>query len=94
MSEDKIAFRLDRSVLFLNIRIVLTVLIFLSVATIMLYDNLNLKGFITHRTKKFAQDLTFQHAASITKEFNTRMLNMNMIADSLVQTNSTSSKQK
>lgn len=94
MSEDKIAFRLDRSVLFLNIRIVLTVLIFLSVATIMLYDNLNLKGFITHRTKKFAQDLTFQHAASITKEFNTRMLNMNMIADSLVQTNSTSSSQQ
>lgn len=94
MSEDKIAFRLDRSVLFLNIRIVLTVLIFLSVATIMLYDNLNLKGFITHRTKKFAQDLTFQHAASITKEFTTRMLNMDMIADSLVQTDSTSSSQQ
>lgn len=94
MSEDKITFRLDRSVLFLNIRIVLTIIIFLSVATIMLYDSLNLKGFITHRTKKFAQDLTFQHAASITKEFNTKMLNMDMIADSLVQTNSTSSSQQ
>ena len=60
----------------------------------MIYDNLNLKGFITHRTKKFAQDLTFQHAASITKECTTRMLNMDMIADSLVQTNSTSSSQQ
>ena len=94
MSEDKSKFHVNRSVLFLNIRIVLTIIIFLSVSIVMIYDNLNLKGFITHRTKKFAQDLTFQHAASITKECTTRMLNMDMIADSLVQTNSTSSSQQ
>ncbi|MEE0132794.1 MAG: EAL domain-containing protein [Treponema sp.] len=93
MSEDKFKFRIDRSVLFLNIRIVLTVIVFVSVSSIIMFNTTYLNDFIAQRTKKFAHDLTYQHAANINKEFNTRMLNINMIADSLVQTGSTANNE-
>ena len=93
MSEDKFKFRIDRSVLFLNIRIVLTVIVFVSVSSIIMFNTTYLNEFISQRTKKFAHDLTYQHAANISQEFNTRMLNINMIADSLVQTGSTANNE-
>lgn len=86
MSEDKFKFRIDHSVLFLNIRIALTIIVFVAVSSIMMFNTTYLNKFISQRTKKFAHDLTYQHAANINKEFNTRMLNMNMISDSLIQT--------
>lgn len=86
MSEDKFKFRIDHSVLFLNIRIALTIIVFVSVSSIMMFNTTYLNKFISQRTQKFAHDLTYQHAANINKEFNTRMLNMNMISDSLLQT--------
>ena len=89
MSEDKFKFRIDRSVLFLNIRIIVTIVIFMAVSSTLLFNTTYLKEFIAQRTKQFAHDLTFQHTANINKEFNTRILNMNMISDSLIQTTST-----
>lgn len=41
---------------------------------IMMFNTTYLNKFISQRTKKFAHDLTYQHAANINKEFNTRML--------------------
>jgi hypothetical protein len=92
MSEDKFKFRLDRSVFFLNFRIVISVIVFMAVSSIMLLNTTYLNNFITQRTKKFTQDLTFQHATSIQKEVSTRMLNIQMIADSMVQTGNISHK--
>ncbi|MDD7275707.1 MAG: hypothetical protein PUH08_08560 [Treponema sp.] len=40
----------------------------------MMFNTTYLNKFISQRTKKFAHDLTYQHAANINKEFNTRML--------------------
>jgi hypothetical protein len=49
----------------------------------MLYDTFHVQTFISERTKKFTQDLTFQHTTSIAKEINTRVLSIKMIADAL-----------
>ncbi len=89
MSKDN--FRIDRSIRFLNTRIILSVVIFLAVSTVMIVDVIQLSEFNSQRTRKFVQDLTFQHASNISKEFTTKMLSISMIADSLVQTNSTAS---
>ena len=89
MSEDKFKFQIDRSTLFLNIRIIVTIVVFTAVSSTLLFNTTYLRQFITQRTTQFAHDLTFQHTSNINKEFNTRILNMNMIADSLIQTNST-----
>ena len=89
MLEDKFKFHIDRSTFFFNVRIIVTVVVFATVSSTLLFNTTYLRQFITHRTTQFAHDLTFQHTANINKEFNTRTLNMRMIADSLIQTNST-----
>ncbi len=89
MSKDKATFRVDRVIRFLNTRIILSVAIFLVVSTVMIYDAIRLSRFNEQRTAKFVQDLTFQHASNIAKEFTTKMLNISMIADSLAQTSGT-----
>lgn len=94
MSEEKFKFRIDKSVFFLNIRILLTLVIFFTLSAIMIFDVIRLQNFVIQRTKKFAQDLTLQHAANISKEFTTKMLNMNMIADSLLQREFSSSSKE
>ena len=60
MSEDKFKFRIDHSVLFLNIRIALTIIVFVSVSSIMMFNTTYLNKFISQRTQKFAHDLTYQ----------------------------------
>lgn len=94
MSKDKATFRIDRSVFFLDIRIAISLVLFLAVSILMIFDIIHLGKFNTQRTMQFAQDLTFQHAANISKEFNTKMLNVSMIADSLLQTNSTAASRQ
>ena len=86
MLEDKFKFHIDRSTFFFNVRIIVTVVVFATVSSTLLFNTTYLRQFITHRTTQFAHDLTFQHTANINKEFNTRTLNMRMIADSLIQT--------
>lgn len=85
MNTDIFGFQKGRSVHMLRVRIVISISVFLVLSAVMLYDTFNVKSFITLRTEKFAQDLTFQHASNISKEFLVRILNMKMIADSLVQ---------
>ena len=83
MKVDIFSLRKNRSIFALRFRITVTVLVFIVISAIMLYDTLLVQSFISDKTQRFVRDLTFQHAATVTQEFNTRRLSIQMVADSL-----------
>ncbi|MBO5691048.1 MAG: hypothetical protein J6R96_04215 [Spirochaetaceae bacterium] len=83
MKIDIFGLRSRRSRFSLRLRITMSILVFCIVSAFMLYDTFHVQTFISERTKKFTQDLTFQHTTSIAKEINTRVLSIKMIADAL-----------
>lgn len=85
MNIDIFGLRTRRSRFSLGFRIAVSILVFLAISAFMLYDTFHMQSFIFERTKRFTQDLTFQHATNIAKEINTRSLSIKMIADSLDQ---------
>lgn len=83
MKIDIFGLRTRRSRFSLRLRIAMSIVVFCIVSAFMLYDTFHVQTFISDRTRKFTQDLTFQHTASIAKEINTRVLSIKMIADAL-----------
>lgn len=83
MNVDIFSLRKNRSIFALRLRITVSILVFVVISAIMLYDTFLVQGFISEKTQRFVRDLTFQHAASVTQEFSTRQLSIQMVADSL-----------
>lgn len=83
MKIDIFRLRTSRARFSLRLRITVSILVFFIISAFMMYDTYHMQDFISERGKKFTQDLTFQHAASIAKEINTRVLSIKMIADAL-----------
>ena len=83
MKIDIFRLRTTRARFSLRLRIIISIVVFCIISAFMLYDTYHMQAFTSERSKEFAQDLTFQHTASIAKEINTRILSIKMIADAL-----------
>lgn len=83
MNVDIFSLRKNRSIFALQFRITVSILVFVVISAIMLYDTFLVQQFISDKIHRFVLDLTFQHAATVTQEFNTRRLSIQMVADSL-----------